>query len=80
MRARANAVIRATKREWAAKVFNGWRIVNYAGDMVEESRDSFASIAAALVDGHRRLGQLGHEDMSTRAPAYYRSTSHLRSR
>jgi len=57
-----------------------WRIVNYAGDMVEESRDSFTSIATALADGHRRLGELGQEDMSTRAPTYYRSTSHLRSR
>jgi hypothetical protein len=57
-----------------------WRIVNYAGEMVEESRESFASIAAALSDGHRRLRELGDEDMSSRAPTFYRSTSHLRSR
>lgn len=57
-----------------------WRIVNYAGELVEESRDSFASIAAALVEGHRRLREMGNEDMSSRAPIYYRSTSHLRNR
>ena len=57
-----------------------WRIVNYAGELVEESRDSFASIAAALVEGHRRLREMGDQDMSSRAPIYYRSTSHLRNR
>ena len=57
-----------------------WRIVNYAGELVEESRDSFASIAAALVEGHRRLREMGDHDMSSRAPIYDRSTSHLRNR
>ena len=57
-----------------------WRIVNYAGEMVEESRESFSSIAAALSEGHRRLREIGSEDVSSRAPTYYRSTSYLRNR
>ncbi len=32
-----------------------WRIVNYAGEVVEESRESFATIAAALASGAVRL-------------------------
>ena len=35
-----------------------WRIVNYAGDIVEESRDSFFTISAAVAKGTERLAQL----------------------
>ena len=32
-----------------------WRIVNYAGELVEESRESFRTIAGALEQGSKRL-------------------------
>lgn len=32
-----------------------WRIVNYAGEVVEESRETFTTIAAALKSGATRL-------------------------
>ena len=35
-----------------------WRIVNYDGHMVEESYVTFPSIATAVTDGARRLGEL----------------------
>ena len=56
-----------------------WRIVNYAGETIEESRDSFPSIAAAVARGTARLVELNVVDHS--APSRnWRSTSHLRSR
>jgi hypothetical protein len=57
-----------------------WRIVNYAGEMVEESYETFASIALATTEGRRRMNELGVEDLSRPAHAFLRSTSHLRSR
>lgn len=54
-----------------------WRIVNYAGDLVEESRDTFATIAVALQHGAKRLGLLNVVDRSLPPPTY-RSTRHLR--
>jgi hypothetical protein len=39
-----------------------WRIVDYGGQMVEESSMRFPSIASALVEGTRRL-----RDMTDRA-------------
>ncbi len=54
-----------------------WRIVNYAGETVEESGNGFPSIAAAVVSGTKRLVQMNIVDHS--APARpWRSTSHLR--
>jgi hypothetical protein len=32
-----------------------WRIVNYAGEIVEESRETFATIASAVEHGSKRL-------------------------
>jgi hypothetical protein len=56
-----------------------WRIVNYAGEMVEESSRTFPSIATAVADGMLRMAQMNVVDRS--APARpYRLTSHLRSR
>jgi hypothetical protein len=49
-----------------------WRIVNYAGETVEESRGTFATIALAMADGRKRLGQLDVDRSAPRAP--YRST------
>ena len=56
-----------------------WRIVNYAGEMVEESRDVFPTIASAVAQGTKRLVQMNGVDRSEPVRAY-RSTSHLRHR
>ena len=57
-----------------------WRIVSYAGDMVEESSGTFSSIATAVAEGTRRMNELGAQDLSERSYSFLRSTSHLRSR
>jgi hypothetical protein len=56
-----------------------WRIVNYAGDVLEESRGSFSTIAAAVASGTERLVSLNIVDRSA-PPMNWRSTSHLRGR
>lgn len=56
-----------------------WRIVSYAGELVEESRDTFPTIAAAVARGARRLTEMNVVDRSV-PPRPYRSTSHLRTR
>jgi hypothetical protein len=56
-----------------------WRIVNYAGEMIEESREEFRTIAAAVADGTKRLTAMNVVDRSEPVRAW-RSTSHLRSR
>jgi hypothetical protein len=55
-----------------------WRIVNYAGETIEESRDVFPTIAAAVARGTEHMSRL-NVDRSAPARAW-RSTSHLRSR
>jgi hypothetical protein len=57
-----------------------WRIVNYAGEMIEESHEAFPTIAAAVAAGTRHLGRMNVVDTSVRARTFGRSTSHLRSR
>lgn len=54
-----------------------WRIVNYGGDVIEESHETFATIAAAVAAGSRRLRDMDVVDRSAPRPRY-RSTSHLR--
>lgn len=56
-----------------------WRIVNYAGETIEESHETFPTIATAVKDGRRRLEQMNVTDLSE-APRSFRSTSHLRGR
>lgn len=56
-----------------------WRIVNYAGEMIEESRESFATIAGAVARGRQRLVELNVSDRSEPARVWQR-TSHLRDR
>ena len=56
-----------------------WRIVNYAGEMVEESFTTFPTIAVAVTRGTQRLEEMNATDRSTRVNPY-RSTSHLRLR
>ena len=57
-----------------------WRIMNYAGEIIEESHETFPSIAAAVRVGARRLREIDVPDRSSPAPSFYRSTSHLRRR
>ncbi len=54
-----------------------WRIVNYAGDVIEESGETFRTIARAVAEGTARLGKLNLVDRSV-SPRMYRSTTHLR--
>jgi hypothetical protein len=54
-----------------------WRIVNYAGEMIEESRDLFATIAGAIGAGRTRLGQMDVADDSER-PRNWRSNGFRR--
>jgi hypothetical protein len=56
-----------------------WRIVNYAGELIEESRETFLTIASAIEDGSKRLRALDVVDQSIPATAY-RTTRHLRAR
>jgi hypothetical protein len=56
-----------------------WRIVNYAGETIEESRDSFPSIGAALAQGAQTLAAMNVVDRSQPAN-WRRSTSYLRGR
>ena len=39
-----------------------WRIVNYAGEVVEESQTGFASISAAVAAGKERLTSMAALD------------------
>jgi hypothetical protein len=57
-----------------------WRIVNYAGETVEESERGFPTIESAIAEGAKRLGRRNEIDRSARPSAYLRSTSHLRAR
>ena len=41
-----------------------WRIVNYAGEMVEESSAGFATIALAVAEGTKRLHEHADRDLS----------------
>ena len=54
-----------------------WRIVNYAGEIVEESRETFATIGSAVEHGSKRLAQMGGVDNSV-PYGHYRSIRHLR--
>ena len=54
-----------------------WRIVNYAGEVVEESRETFPTIASAVEQGSKRLAQMDGVDNSVPCP-YSPSTRHLR--
>ncbi len=56
-----------------------WRIVNYAGEVVEESNETFVTIASAVAQGTKRLTQMNVVDNSQPARTF-RSTTHLRGR
>ena len=54
-----------------------WRIVNYAGELVEESHETFPTIAGALEHGSKRLRLMDVVDTSVSFHPH-RSTRHLR--
>lgn len=56
-----------------------WRIINYAGEIIEESRETYPTIVSAVADGTKRLVQMNVVDNSVVARVS-RSTSHLRRR
>jgi hypothetical protein len=49
-----------------------WRIVNYSGEMVEESYQTFLSIATAVTDGTRRMDEMAVRDLAERSGTYAR--------
>jgi hypothetical protein len=51
-----------------------WRIVDYSGVIIEESREPFPTIAAAVANGTKRLVQMNVVDHSV-APRLYRTRS-----
>jgi len=52
-----------------------WRIVNYGGEIVEESRETYTTIDRAIEEGSKRLTELNVVDNSV--PFYpHRSTRH----
>jgi len=57
-----------------------WRIVNYSGEVVEESHAGFPSIAVAIADGAKRLREMNTIDQPVAPSVYARSTSYLRRR
>ena len=57
-----------------------WRIVNYAGEIVEESEASFPTIGNACAEGAKRLEDMNAIDRSTRPALYARPRSHPRPR
>jgi hypothetical protein len=62
------AVATAQDRGWR------WRIVNYAGEMIEESNDVFATIAAAVARGSERLVALNVVDRSEQSRSWRRGS------
>jgi hypothetical protein len=48
--------------------------VNYAGEIIEQSHSSFLSIAAAVAEGKKRLGQMDGVDRSQAAPRQWTAT------
>ena len=57
-----------------------WRIVNYSGEMVEESYETFRSIAIAVTEGTRRMDELNVKDLADRTRTFVRSPSYFRTR
>jgi hypothetical protein len=57
-----------------------WRIVDYAGEMVEESGASYPTIGRAVAEGAKRLEDMNAVDCSTRPGLYARPRSRPRPR
>ena len=52
-----------------------WRIVNYAGETIQESRETFPTIAAAVARGTQYMSRL-REDRAWRSTTHLRSNTH----
>jgi hypothetical protein len=50
-----------------------WRLVSYAGDIVEESHEKFTTIAVAIAAGTQRMNDLNTVDLARPAPLSFRS-------
>jgi hypothetical protein len=48
-----------------------WRIVNYAGEILEESHEVFATIALAVAKGTERLTEMNVVDHSAPVRAWH---------
>jgi hypothetical protein len=57
-----------------------WRIVDYAGEMVEESGAGYPTISRAVAEGAKRLEDMNAADRSTRPGLYARPRSRPRPR
>lgn len=68
--------VTAVKTRWAPAW--RWRIVNDAGAMVEESRETFPTIAVAVASGAARLQAMAGAPRAG-ARTSRRATSHVRS-
>jgi hypothetical protein len=55
-----------------------WRIVDYAGEMVEESGASYPTISHAVAEGAKRLEDMNAADRSTRPGLYARARARSR--
>jgi len=55
-----------------------WRIVNYAGEIIEESHRLFSTIRSAVAEGAERLQEMDVADVSRPSP--HRTTPYLRGR
>ena len=56
-----------------------WRVVNYAGEMIEESRETFPTISSAVAHGKKRHAEMDTVDRSMPARVY-RPVPRLRGR
>ncbi len=57
-----------------------WRIVNYAGEIIEESDATFPTISSAVAEGSKRLQSMDTIDRSVRPSPYVRPPSYPRTR
>jgi len=55
-----------------------WRIVNYAGEVIEEPRETFPTIGSAVEHGSKRLTQIDVVDNSVPYQPRGRPRRHLR--
>ncbi len=67
------AISTPTRPEWR------WRIVNYAGEVIEESSEFYPTISAAVAQGSARMLKMDVVDRS-QPLRVGRTTSYLRSR
>lgn len=51
-----------------------WRIVNYGGEMVEESYGTFPSIATAVEEGTKRMREVDEREIANRPSTYHRGS------